>query len=230
MGVYRPTWAQGRARAVRYCRRFHLRHLVPILFFCLFTARSSPVNDPITANSAHTEAVTEWYESMWGVGMGALILLLLGVIVFTGVHWASMPPSRVEIIDATKIHLSGEFVQENLGTALDTRGNVTVRVLAEQYAFRPHCLVVPDGQRVTFRATSSDVVHGLQILGTNVNSMLVPGYISTFIATVHGEGDHLMPCHEYCSVGHATMWATVRVLPKDEFAALAKTRARLSCD
>jgi cytochrome c oxidase subunit 2 len=32
---------------------------------------------------------------------------------------------------------------------------------------------------VTFRATSADVVHGFLIDGTNINLMLVPGYISS---------------------------------------------------
>jgi hypothetical protein len=41
------------------------------------------------------------------------------------------------------------------------------------------------------------------------------------LAQVHTEftrsGDLLVPCHEYCGLGHSEMWATVQVLPQDEF-------------
>ena len=180
--------------------------------------------------SAGGHPVAARYETLWALFMVAIIFLLLAVIVFTGVHWATMPPSRVEVIDATTLHLKGEFIEDNLGTAVDPDGAVTVRVLAEQYAFRPHCLVVPEGVPVTFRSTSSDVVHGLQIMGTNVNTMLVPGYVSTFVATLKGVGEHSMPCHEFCGVGHANMWARVQVIPRAAFDLMAKAGGRLSCD
>jgi hypothetical protein len=41
------------------------------------------------------------------------------------------------------------------------------------------------------------------------------------LAQVHTEftrsGDLLVPCHKYCGLGHSEMWATVQVLPQDEF-------------
>ena len=168
-------------------------------------------------------------ERTWALFMIAIIVMLLAVIVFTGLHWASMPPSRVEVIDSTTLHQRGEFIEDNLGTAVDSSGHVTVRILAEQYAFRPHCLVLPEGEPVTFRSTSSDVVHGLQIMGTNVNTMLVPGYVSSFVVTLNGVGEHSMPCHEFCGVGHATMWARVQVVPRTVFKQMARSGGRLTC-
>jgi cytochrome c oxidase subunit 2 len=161
--------------------------------------------------------------------MVAIILFLLAMIVFTGLHYSSMPPSRVEVIDATTLHLGGEFVEDNLGTAVDPNGGVTVHLLAEQYSFHPGCLVLPEGEPVTFRATSSDAIHGLQIMGTNVNTMLVPGYVSTFVATLRGVGERAMPCHEFCGVGHAAMWARVQVVPKSTFERLARANPRPGC-
>jgi cytochrome c oxidase subunit 2 len=174
-------------------------------------------------------AVAARFESRWAVLVAAIIFLLLSVVVFTAVHYASVPPSRVEIVDATTLHISGEFVEENLGTAVDPKGKVVVRMLAGQYAFRPHCLVVPEGVPVTVRATSSDVVHGFQILGSNVNSMVVPGYIATFEMTLSGPGERAMPCHEFCGVGHAAMWARVKVVSPSEFAQLARMQRRVTC-
>jgi cytochrome c oxidase subunit 2 len=169
------------------------------------------------------------FELAWALLVGGIIFVLLFMVVFTAVHYRSMPPSRVEVIDASTLHIRGEFVQENLGTAVDANGQVIVRVLAEQYAFRPNCIVLPEGVPVTFRATSSDVVHGFQVFGTNINSMVVPGYVSTFKMTLDGVGERLMPCHEFCGVGHAAMWARVQVIPLTEFQTRARKERRLSC-
>jgi len=59
--------------------------------------------------------------------------------------------------------------------------------------------------------------------------MLVPGFVSTFIATFPKAGEQLMPCHEYCGVGHEAMWAHVQVLPRDEFESRARSGERLNC-
>ncbi|MFP3758277.1 cytochrome c oxidase subunit II, partial [Cupriavidus sp. SIMBA_020] len=88
---------------------------------------------------------------------------MVAMVVFTGLHWAMMPPSRVETIDPETLHVSGEFVETNLGSALESDGSVTVRVLAQKYSFTPQCIVVPTGVPITFRATSADVVHGFLV-------------------------------------------------------------------
>ena len=187
------------------------------------------MNEANVASGRSSEEVAAGFELRWGILVGAVILLLLAVIVFTAIHWTSMPPSRVEVIDATTLHRGGEFAESNLGTAVDDQGKVVVRLLAQQYAFQPNCIVVPDDVPVTFRVTSSDVVHGFQIIGTNINSMAVPGYVSTFVTTLEGVGERIIPCHEYCGVGHAAMWARVRVLSRAEFETLMRAHRRASC-
>jgi cytochrome c oxidase subunit II len=176
-----------------------------------------------------SESIAARYEKRWALAMGAFILLLLAMIVFTGVHFASMPPSRVETIDATTLHLKGEFVEGNLGTYVTADGKVLAHLLAEQYSFRPSCLLLPADVPVTFRATSADVVHGFDVIGTNVNTMLVPGYISTFVTSFHQLGEHAMPCHEFCGMGHEAMWARVMVVPQAQFDRLARTNPRPVC-
>jgi cytochrome c oxidase subunit 2 len=102
-------------------------------------------------------------------------------------------------------------------------------VVAQQYSFTPQCILVPARTPVTFRITSADVVHGFLIANTNINSMVEPGYISTFRSTFNEPGDHLMPCHEYCGTGHEGMWANVKVIEAAEFDKLAAGARRLSC-
>ncbi|XRD90836.1 cytochrome C oxidase subunit II [Dyella nitratireducens] len=162
--------------------------------------------------------------------MVSIMALLVGVMIFTGLHWAMMPPSRVETINPSTLHVSGEFVESNLGSAVEADGSITVRIIGQQYSFTPQCIVVPAKTPITFRVTSADVIHGMLITGTNINSMVEPGYISTFKTEFEQTGDHLMPCHEYCGVGHEAMWANVRVVDKDAFSKMAAKAGRLTCD
>jgi cytochrome c oxidase subunit 2 len=157
-------------------------------------------------------------ELLWGFGVGILIAATLSMIVFTALTRDINPPSNVERIDPKTLHLSGEFAEQNLGTTVAADGSVTARVIATQFMFVPRCIAVPQGRRITLRFATPDVIHGLLITGTNVNTMVVPGFVSQ----VHTEftrntGDLLMPCHEYCGLGHSEMWATVQVLPENEF-------------
>ncbi len=155
--------------------------------------------------------------------------LLVAMMIFTGVHWAAMPPSRVETIDVKTVHLRGEFTEANLGTALSADGKVTVRLVAQQYSFVPQCIVVPAEMAVTFRGTSTDAIHGFVIGRTNANTMLIPGFVSTFTTSFPKTGEMLMPCHEYCGTGHEAMWARVQVMAPSEFIAKASGGERLDC-
>src|ERR1700753_2977431 len=127
--------------------------------------------------------VAERVERRWAFVVLAIVTVLVAMVVYTGLHWAMMPPSRVEIVQPASLSVSGEFIESNLGSAPEADGSVTVRIVAQQYSFTPQCLVVPAGVPVTFRATAADVVHGFLITNTNINSMVEPGYIATFKTT-----------------------------------------------
>jgi cytochrome c oxidase subunit 2 len=168
-------------------------------------------------------------ERRWAYVVASVVAIVIAAIIFTGLHWAAQPPSNVETIDPTSLHIAGEFMEANLGTAVQPDGSVIVRVIAEQYSFVPQCIVVPAQTRVVFRLTSPDVLHGFLIMGTNVNSMVVPGFVSEVRTQFEKPGEHLMPCHEYCSVGHEAMWARVKVVDPVEFARVYGGRPRASC-
>ena len=182
-----------------------------------------------TTSASDPHAIAAAAERRWVIIVGIITTLLVAMMVFTGVQWAAMPPSRVETIDPRTLHVSGEFVEGNLGTAVEADGRVVARLVAQQYSFEPQCIVVPEKAPVTFRATSTDVVHGFVVGTTNANVMLVPGFIATFTTTFQKAGEHLMPCHEYCGTGHEAMWARVRVIPANEFLARTRGGQRVSC-
>jgi cytochrome c oxidase subunit 2 len=100
---------------------------------------------------------------------------------------------------------------------VEADGRVVSRIVAAQFQFTPRCVVLPADTPVTLRLSSPDVIHGFLVTGTNVNAMVVPGYVSQVHTVFKRTGDLLMPCHEYCGLGHSEMSATVRVVPKNEF-------------
>ena len=168
-------------------------------------------------------------ERRWATISLLVIVIFVAVAAFAGIHQAAMPQARVEMVSPTRLHLGGEFVETNLGSAVEPDGTVTVRALGQQYSFTPQCMIVPTDTLITFRAASPDVIHGFLIEGTNVNTMLVPGYVSTIHVRFERPGDHLMPCQEFCGVGHEGMWAKVRVIDRAEFLKMAETKPRLTC-
>jgi cytochrome c oxidase subunit 2 len=168
-------------------------------------------------------------ERRWAILVGAIVAMLLAMMAYMVMHWATMPPARMETIDPGTLHLAGEFTEDNLGSAMEADGSVTVRVLANQYAFTPACLLVPADTPVNIRGTSADVVHGFSISNTNVNVMLVPGYIASVKARFTTPADLVMPCHEFCGTGHADMWAHVKVIDKAAFIARSKLARRTNC-
>jgi cytochrome c oxidase subunit II len=181
------------------------------------------------SNHAAGAGIAERVERRWAVVSVLIVVFLTAMAAFAGIHQATMPQARVETIDPTTLHLGGEFVETNLGSALEPDGSVTVRAVGQQYSFTPSCILVPAETPLTFRATSADVVHGFLIQQTNINTMLVPGYISVQTASFREPGEHLMPCQEFCSVGHEGMWARVKVIDKAEFNQMASSEGRLSC-
>ncbi len=175
------------------------------------------------------ERAAERVERRWAAVGVAIVLLLIVLAAFAGIHQATMPQVAVEKVDPRTLHIAGEFIESNLGTAVEPDGSVTVRAVGQQYSFTPQCILVPTGTTVNIRATSADVVHGFLIDGSNVNTMLVPGYVSTISTRFDQPGDRTMPCHEFCGVGHEGMWGKVRVIDKAAFRHLAADHRRIDC-
>ncbi len=168
-------------------------------------------------------------ERRWATVSVLILCLLVLMAAFAGIHTYLLPQGRVETVNPRTLNLAGEFIESNLGTETEQDGSVMVRVVGQQYSFSPPCIVVPAGTPVTIRATSADVVHGFILEGTNINTMLVPGFISIIKTQFDQPGEYHMPCHEFCGAGHEGMWGDVRVLDKQAFQRMAADKKRLSC-
>jgi cytochrome c oxidase subunit 2 len=156
-------------------------------------------------------------ELRWAGVVAALISLIMVAIIAAGVIMHINPPSNIERIDPQQLHLSSEFTEGNLGVRVESNGQIVARLVATQFAFVPRCIELPANRPVVLRVTSPDVIHGLLVTGTNVNTMVVPGYVSQVHTEFRTTGDLLMPCHEFCGLGHSEMTAVVRVVPPEDF-------------
>jgi cytochrome c oxidase subunit 2 len=174
---------------------------------------------------AHSEDAILRSELRWTWVVAGIVAIILGAILFAALSMHINPPSNREYADPKILHLSAEFTESNLGTRVDPDGRVVARMITTQFEFVPGCIVVPAERDVTLRFASPDVIHGILVTGTNVNTMVIPGYVAQVHTRFTKTGDLLMPCHEYCGLGHSQMIATVKVVPPDEFRPDANGRA-----
>ena len=124
------------------------------------------------------------------------------------------PPSNVETIDSTRLHLTEEFAEDNLGVKENADGSLTVTMVAARYGFYPSIIEVPADTPVKFRVASADVLHGFHVPFTNAATMVVPGYISEVNTSFPRTGEYSFLCNEYCGLGHDSMWSRLVVVPK----------------
>lgn len=120
-------------------------------------------------------------------------------------------------INPLALHVAGEFVENNLGTQQNLDGSVTVRMIAEQYLFVPHCVIVPAGAQVHLRITSADAVHMLAFNGAPYTLKASPGSISKADLRFSNPGEYKTACREFCGAGHYAMRSEWKVVPADQF-------------
>ena len=188
---------------------------------------TDPLGRPVPDGIVPEEEVART-ENQWLTIMLSMLAVMMAIIVVTGVTHALHPPSNVETIDPTTLHLGGEFAESNLGTAAEPdgsrHGQDDRRAIFVRAGLRPGAVDTP----VKFRLTSADVIHGFLLPATNVNTMVVPGFIAEVRTTFSRPGIYDMPCNEFCGYGHHGMWARVEVVPKDQFPNLSPVE-RTSC-
>jgi cytochrome c oxidase subunit II len=149
-----------------------------------------------------------------------LTLTAAMLVVFLGaLFWASfglgmhLPDARGGTIDPTQVRSMAPFDNPGVFQVGDNEWEVVA--LGSAWAFQPREIRVPAGAKVTFIATTTDVIHGFHVEGTKVNFMMIPGQVARIDAEFREPGEHLVICHEYCGAGHHLMYATVYVEEPD---------------
>lgn len=156
------------------------------------------------------------YERFWLIASVAAIVLFIATVVYGTVGaGVSMVDDGGGTIDPDEISEDPRFSEPRVEQVGDDE--YEVYVLAYQFGFLPDPVEVPEDSTVTFYVTSNDVLHGFQLVGTNVNTMVIPGQISEMTVEFDEPAEYGVVCHEYCGSGHHDMEALVVVQPEEEW-------------
>ncbi|MEB3860589.1 MAG: cytochrome c oxidase subunit II [Desulfurococcales archaeon] len=148
------------------------------------------------------------YEYVWIVIVSAIVAGMAASLAYYGIALDLNPACNATPIDVGTLTENFQPGVKQLGP-----GIYQVNILAGQFFWNPNKIVLEDPVRIEFRITSKDVVHGFEIVGTNVNVMVIPGYVAEFVwePPKNAEGKYLIICHEYCGVGHQFMQAELEI-------------------
>jgi cytochrome c oxidase subunit 2 len=147
--------------------------------------------------------------------------LIVGLI--ATVTYGALGPG-VEMVDDSGGTIDAQSLGEtefaDPGVTQTGENQYEVHVVARQFLFQPGTtspIRVPANSEVTFYITSADVVHGFELAGTNVNTMVVPGQVTKVTVRFDEPAEYGIVCHEYCGAGHHTMAGQLVVVPEDEY-------------
>jgi cytochrome c oxidase subunit 2 len=151
------------------------------------------------------------YERIWMWGVAVVLALFFSATAWAALTKSIHPPSHVETIDPMKVLTDPRFAAQGVST--DAEGRLHARLVGLTFVWLPAQLTIPVATPVTFHVTALDVQHGFQIVGTNGQTMVIPGYVSQFTTQFDRPGEYLVVCNEYCGVGHHTMAGKLVVVP-----------------
>ena len=160
------------------------------------------------------------YEKLWIGAAMILIVLFIGSVTYGSVvAGVAMLDDEEDVVDPD--NLGEEFPEP--GVEQVGEDEYVVHVIAGQFYFDPGTfepIEVPGGSEVTFKVTSPDVIHSFSIVGTNANTMVVPGEVASVTVEtpdVEEEYRYGILCNEYCGANHHNMEGELLVVPSDEF-------------
>ena len=154
--------------------------------------------------------VHTYEKAFLGAGLVVLVACAAALAYATfgmGIHL----PGAHGRVDPRQLSTTAPFDQP--GVTEVAPGRYQAVVVGRAWSFQPSELRVPVDAEITFLATSADVLHGLNIEGTRLNMMLIPGQVSRNSYTFKRPGEYLVICHEYCGLGHHTMYGRIIVEP-----------------
>lgn len=165
------------------------------------------------------------YEKLWfGLGL-LLIVAFIGTITYGAVGaGVEMVSDEGGTVDPDNIGEHEEFQDWPQAQAQHVEDDeYEIAIQARQFVFLPGSsepIQVPENSKVTFHITSADVIHGFNIVGTNVNTMVIPGQMAE-ITVDFGEYDERtqmgIVCNEFCGAGHENMAGTIEIVPEEEW-------------
>lgn len=159
------------------------------------------------------------FEKLWVALALLLIVGFIGTVTYGAVGaGVKMVDDSGGTVDANALNEHPKFGEP--GTYQTGENEYDVYVVSRQFLFEPGTnqpIRVPAGSTVTFHITSSDVIHGFEVAGTNVNTMAIPGQVARVTVQFEEARTYGIICHEYCGAAHHTMEGQLQVVPQSEF-------------
>lgn len=184
------------------------------------TGKEGHTDGYIDAHSIHSEGGAaaasaeelhvDRYESIWmRISLVVLVIFFITIVTSAFSVGFQLPGVYQRIDPATLMDEGSPFANPELRELAP--GHYEIYMRAQIWSFTPGEIRVPAGSKITFYITSQDVQHGIKLLGTNINMMLLPGQVSTLSATFTEPGTYNFICHEYCGIAHHTMYGQLIV-------------------
>lgn len=142
-------------------------------------------------------------EEIWLFLSFGMIMLFMFATGYQTFALGMGPPSGIERIDPQNVSNTAPFDKPGVYQVGENEYEVVMTL--QVFSFTPGNIEIPAGAKVTFIMTSKDVVHGFQVAGTNLNAMVMPGYVQKITKTFKEPGEYLVLCNEYCGAGHQVM-------------------------
>jgi cytochrome c oxidase subunit 2 len=155
------------------------------------------------------------YEKAFLLAGVIVLLACAAALVYASVAVGIHLPGAHGRVDPAQVTNIAPFNEPGLRQLGPNQYQATI--IARAWSFTPAELTVPAGAEITFVATTVDVIHGLNVEGTRLNMMLIPGQISRNTYTFKEPGEYLIICHEYCGLGHQNMAGKIVVQPAANF-------------
>lgn len=92
-----------------------------------------------------------------------------------------------------------------------------IHYVARMWKFEPENVTLPAGSTVDIYVSTLDVTHGLILLGTNLNLMVVPGVVNYARVRMEQPRNYQLICHEFCGTGHDRMATNLKVVDRASF-------------
>lgn len=156
------------------------------------------------------------YEKIW-LALGLVLILAFIATVTYGAVGAgiAMVDDEAEPINPDALDDDDRFAEPRVEQVGEN--NYEAYVVAEQFEFNPDPIVVPEHSTVTFYVTSPDVIHGFGVVGTNANTMVIPGEVAKLTVEVDEPREFGIVCNEYCGAAHHAMEGELHVVSQEAF-------------
>ncbi|THE66754.1 cytochrome C oxidase subunit II [Salinadaptatus halalkaliphilus] len=156
------------------------------------------------------------YEKLWLVAAMLLIVGFIATITYGSVALGiTMVGDQQDTVEPTELADDDRFDDPRVEQVGENE--YEAYVVAQTFSFQPNPIEVPEDSDVTFYVTSRDVIHSFSLVGTNVNTMVIPGEVAEMTVEFDDPAEYGVVCNEYCGPGHHDMEGEVHVVSEDEF-------------